>query len=55
MLQADLRGGFEHLATLLSDWTLAQLEETLHTIREKTYRHTALYRSNTPALTVLLS
>ncbi len=56
VLQADLRGGFEHLATLLSDWTLAQpLEETLHTIREKTYRHTALYRSNTPALTALLS
>ena len=54
VLQADLQGGFEHLATLLSDWTLSQpLEETL--LREKTYRHTALYRSNTPALTALLS
>ncbi|MCH8960467.1 MAG: hypothetical protein IH820_03890 [Bacteroidetes bacterium] len=54
VLQADLRGGFEHLATLLSDWTLAQPLE-LHTIREKTYRHTALYRANTPALTAHLS
>ncbi len=54
VLQADLRGGFEHLATLLSDWTLAQpLEEIL--LREKTYRHTALYRAKTPALTSLLS
>lgn len=54
VLQADLRGGFEHLATLLSDWTLAQPLE-LHTFREKTYRHTALYRANTPALTAHLS
>lgn len=56
VLQADLRDGFDHLATLFSDWTLAQpFEETLHTNREKTYRHTALYRSNTPALSALLS
>ncbi len=54
VLQADLRGGFEHLATLLSDWTLAQ-PFTLHMVREKPYRHTSLYRSSTPSLTALLS
>lgn len=56
VLQADLRGGFEHLATLLSDWTLAEpLEETLHTVREQSYRHTSLYRSSTSSLTALSS
>lgn len=56
VLQSDLRGGFDHLATLFSDWTLAQpFEETLHTVREKTYRHTAVYRSPAPALSALLS
>jgi len=54
VLQADLRGGLEHLATLLSDWTLAQ-DFPLDMVREKPYRHTSLYRSPPPSLTALLS
>ena len=56
VLQADLRGGFTHLTSLLSEWTLVQpFEETLQTVREKPYRHTSLYRASIPALTPLLS
>ena len=46
ILRADLRDGLDHFLTLLGAWIQTRAFDTAFgTLREKPYRHTALYRS----------
>ena len=46
ILCADLSDGFDHFLTLLNAWAHTHAFDTaFDTVREKPYRHTALYRS----------